>query len=71
MALVENLLVTLRVQSTQIWGIYGFSIGDRNYSLGYILHVWVLGPIGSSTEPDKEERDSAQIQRVGCPQEVA
>ena len=49
--------LTLRVQSTQPWStyelyiyintfIYGFSIRDRNYGLGYVFRIWVLGPLG-------------------------
>ena len=30
-----------------IRSIYGFGIGNRNSGLGYILHIWVLGPLGS------------------------
>ena len=40
------MILTLRVQSTQIWSIYGFLIRNRNYGLGYMLHIWVLGPLG-------------------------
>ena len=36
----------LRVQSTQTWSIHIACISDRNYGLGYILHMWVLGPLG-------------------------
>ena len=37
--------LTLRVQSTQICSIYCFSMRNRNNSLGYRLHIWVLGPL--------------------------
>ena len=37
---------TLSVQSTHIWSMYGFSVRNRNYGLRYILHIWVLGPLG-------------------------
>ena len=38
-------LPTPRVQSTQIWSLYGFSIRTRKYGLEYKLHIWVLGPL--------------------------
>ena len=34
--------IPLRVQSIQIWSIYGFCIRSRNYGLWYIHHIWVL-----------------------------
>ena len=37
--------VSLRVQSTQMWSIYGFSIRNRNYDLGVYasyLGTWTL-----------------------------
>ena len=37
---------SLRVQSTQIWSIYGVSVRNCNYGLGYMLHIWALGPLG-------------------------
>ena len=37
---------TLRVQSAQMWGIYGFYIRNRNYGFGNLLCIWVLGPLG-------------------------
>ena len=40
---------SLSVQSTQTWSIHGFCTRNRNYGLGYILHVGVLGPLGSYT----------------------
>ena len=39
-------LFCLRVQSTQVWSIYGFCIRNRKYGLGYILSILVLGPSG-------------------------
>ena len=36
-------IITLRVQSTHIWSIYGFFISNLNHGVGYMLHVWVLG----------------------------
>ena len=36
----------LTVQSTKIWGIYGFYIRNRNNGFGNILCIWVLGPLG-------------------------
>ena len=38
--------ITLRVQRTQIWSMYGFFFRDRKYGFGYIPSVWVLGPLG-------------------------
>ena len=39
-------LLSLFFQSTQAWSIYGFCIRNRNYGLGYILHIreitWAL-----------------------------
>ena len=37
---------TLRVQSTQIWGICVFNIRNRNNGFGNIFCIWVLGPLG-------------------------
>ena len=37
---------TLRVQSTQISGIYGFYTRNRSSGFGNILCIWVLGPLG-------------------------
>ena len=37
-------ILSLRVPSTQRWSI--FCIRTRNYGFGYILHIWVLGPLG-------------------------
>ena len=39
--------MALRVKSAKMWSIYGFCIRNRNYGLGYILHVGVLGPLGT------------------------
>ena len=39
-------LSALRVQSTQIWGIYGLHIKNRNSGFGNILYIWLLGPSG-------------------------
>ena len=37
---------TLSVQSTQMWGIYGFYTRNRRNGFGNILCIWVLGPLG-------------------------
>ena len=39
--------IYLRVPTTQIWRIYGFSVRNRKYGLGYMLRVWVFGALGS------------------------
>ena len=31
----------------QIQNVHGFCIMNCNYRLGYILHIWVLGPLGN------------------------
>ena len=38
--------VSLRVQSTQMWGIYGFYTRNRDANFGNVLCIWVLGPLG-------------------------
>ena len=35
-----------RVQSTQIWGIYGFYTRNRNSDTRNVFCIWVLGPSG-------------------------
>ena len=46
-----SLSLTLRVQSTQTQGIYGFCVMNRSIDKGwgcrlrYRLHIWVLGPL--------------------------
>ena len=30
----------------RIWSIYGCCMRNRNHTLGYRLHIWVLGPLG-------------------------
>ena len=47
--LPDLLTQTLRVQSTQIRSTYSFSMRDHNYGLGYMLQIWVLGPLGRSS----------------------
>ena len=42
----SDMVRTLRVQITQIWSIYAFSIRNRYYGLRYMLDIWVLGPLG-------------------------
>ena len=66
--------LTLRVQSLQIWSIYGFCIGNRDYALGQILHIGVLGPLrlGLRSGWQEEERPSkrrkrAPLDEVGWP----
>ena len=36
--------LTLRVQSIQIWSIYGFSIGNRSNGFGHMLHIVIPSP---------------------------
>ena len=40
---------TPRVHSSKIWTTYGFSTRNRYCGLGYIHHIWVLGPLGRET----------------------
>ena len=42
--------LTLRVPSTQTWSIYGSSSRNRNHGFGYILHIYVLGSLGSASD---------------------
>ena len=42
---------TLRVESTQIWGIYGLYIRHRNNGVGNIFRMWVLGHIWQGSPP--------------------
>ena len=39
-------ITSLWVLSTQIWSTYGSFLRNRNTVLGYMLHIWVLGPVG-------------------------
>ena len=39
-------LCALRVQSTQIWSIHGFYLGNRNSVFGNVVRIWTLGPLG-------------------------
>ena len=55
---------TLRVQSTQMWSIYGFCLRDRDHGLGYMLHIWVPGPVGISTTR-MQSRSSMAVTMVG------
>ena len=40
------MILTLGVQRTNVGSIYGFSTRSRNSGLGYMLHIWVVGPSG-------------------------
>ena len=42
----QGRIIPLRVQIAHIRSMYGFSIRNRNYGLGYMLHIWVLEPLG-------------------------
>ena len=42
----EKRAPTLRVQSTQMWSIYGVCIRNRNSDFWNVLCIWVLGPLG-------------------------
>ena len=53
----KDSILSLRVQSTQIWIIYGFFIRNRNYNLGYMLHIWVLGPLGFKAKDQADPTD--------------
>ena len=59
---------SLRVQSTRIWSVYGFCIRNLNYGLGYILHVWVRGPLGNQyIQMVKDiEKSVNAAQPLGC-----
>ena len=38
--------LTLRIQSTKTWGIFGFYSGNCSTGFENILCIWVLGPLG-------------------------
>ena len=44
---INEYALPLRVQTQDI---YGFCIRNRNYGLGYIFHIGVLGPLGSECQ---------------------
>ena len=39
-------LALIRVQGTQMGSLCAFCIRNRKYGLRYMLHIWVLGPLG-------------------------
>ena len=39
--------VAMKVQCTKIECLYDFRIRNRNYGLGHILRIGLLGPLGS------------------------
>ena len=44
--LLMGLCLSLRIQSIQMGGIYGFYSRKRNTDFGNFLCIWVLGPLG-------------------------
>ena len=46
LGLRQCMAASLRVQSTQLWGICGFYTRNCNNGFGGLLCIWVLGPLG-------------------------
>ena len=51
-ASTDAYIYSLRVQRTQIWSMKGFYNRNRNYGVGYIPSIWVLGPLGTGNRND-------------------
>ena len=64
-----SLTVSPRVQNVQMGSIYGFHIGNRYYVLGYIRHIWALGPFGFRIRGPSRCR-SFQCSWLGLPRAI-